>query len=242
MTQHVSVSALPNLKDYSGLLCDRIYLALRNAILKLEFAPGEVIRKGPICEHFGVSRAPLSDALRKLSDQGLVEIIPQSGTRVAKLSMKEIREGSVLREALEMTAAEHAAVKRSENQLRQLSRNMQMQKLLVDDDAFGEFHKYDEQFHDLIMESSGISILPATVQMVSLQVNRARLLLLPVPGRLAETLSEHQTIFDAIQAGSPDEAAKAMRCHLRQLIKRLEPLGQNRPDLFDETEQADETE
>ena len=95
-----------------------------------------------------------------------------------------------------------------------------MQTLLVEDNAFDELYDCDDAFHDLIMEGASISVLLATVQMVSLQVKRARLLLLLEPGRSVETQAEHRCILKAIHAKMPDVAAEATRTHLRQLTSR----------------------
>lgn len=89
---------LPDLRDFSGLLSDRVYEVLRGAILSIDFEPGAVLRKGVICEALGVSRTPVSDAIIKLESEGLVDVIPQSATRVSKMSMKEIREDAFMRD------------------------------------------------------------------------------------------------------------------------------------------------
>lgn len=232
MPQDVDASKLSNVKDLPGLLSERVYLALRRAILSMDFAPGEVIRTGPICARLGISRSPLSDALRKLADEGLLDVVPQSGTKVSKLSMREIREASFLREALETAAAARAAEARSDEQLARLTRNMRMQELLVADQAIDEFYRYDEEFHSIILECTGISTLQPTIETISLPVQRARLLLLPAPGRSAETYAEHEAILAAIAAQNAAAAEAAMRSHLRQLIRRIEPLEAERPDLF----------
>ena len=123
MPQDVDVSKLPYMKELPGLLADRVYLALRKAILSMDFMPGGVVRKEAICAELGVSRSPVFDALRELSDEGLVDVVPRSGTRDSKISMTEIREGSFLREALEVAAAARTAEIRNADRLAKLSRN-----------------------------------------------------------------------------------------------------------------------
>jgi len=114
-------------------LAERVYDAVKAAILGLDFPPGAIIRKTAICEWFELSRSPVSDALLKLSSEGLVDIVPQSGTRVARLSMAALREDAFLREALEVAAARHAANHRTDETLARLSRNVEMQKMLIVD-------------------------------------------------------------------------------------------------------------
>lgn len=174
----------------------------------------------------------MSDALIKLSSEGLVDIVPQSGTRVARLSMTALREDAFLREALEVAAARHAALHRSDEVLARLTRNVEMQKLLIVDADKEDFIKTDIAFHETIMATTSVLRLPSTVRTLSQHVDRARLLLLPEPGRLSDTVEEHVDILNAIRNKDNVMAQDAMRNHLQQLLKRLEPLEAARPDLF----------
>ena len=198
----------------------------------MDFVPGDVIRKSEVCERLGVSRSPVSEALSKLANEGLVDVIPQSATRVTKLSMESIHEETFLREALEVAAVARAVDLFTEEQLAKLQRNIRMQTMVVEDNDLIEFHRYDEEFHALIIASTGLTRLTSTIESLSLQVQRARQLLLPEPGRALDTVSEHQAILDAIRNRDSAGAQDAMRAHLSQLMKRLVPLEQERPEIF----------
>ena len=228
----IDADKLRDISNFEGSLAQRVYLALQEAILSLQFLPGEVVRKGPICEKLGVSRSPVAEAIARLANEGLVDVIPQSGTRVAYFSMEDIREGTFLRQALELSTVAKVAEDRTEDQMAQINRNMRLQALLVEDLDFAGFYQADEDFHALLMRFTGYPRLKAVARMVSLQVTRARMLLLPTPGRTTETLEEHQAVVDAIQAGDPEAAQRAMRHHLDQLMPRIEALAQTRPELF----------
>lgn len=228
----VDISKLPILNDLSGSLSDRVYESIKSAILELKFLPGAVIRKSAICEKLGLSRSPVSDALNRLSSEGLVDIVPQSGTRVSRLSVNAIREDSFLREALEVAAARHAALHRTDETVARLTRNLEMQKLLIPDADKEDFMKTDQDFHDIILRTTNVRRLPMAVRTASNHVYRARMLLMPEPGRLSETVSEHLKIFEAIRDEDQEAAQEAMRHHVRQLVRRLEPLENERPDLF----------
>ena len=230
--KEVDVTKLPAVSSLSGSLADRIYVALKTAILRLDFLPGSMIRKSAICEQLGVSRSPVSDALAKLSGEGLVDIVPQSGTRVSRLSIAAIREDAFFREALEVAAAGHAALHRSDETMARLARNIEMQKLLIADADTQDFIRTDTEMHELIMAVIDMPRLPAMVRMLSSHVDRARQLLVPEPGRLTETVEEHIDLVAAIRAQDAARAEAAMRHHVRQLTKRLEPLEAARPDLF----------
>ena len=91
---------LKPLEAFSGSLGAKVYQTLRQAILSLSYRPGEILRKPEICAELGVSRSPVSDAVARLAVEGLVDVVPQAGTYVARFSMAEIREGAFLREAI----------------------------------------------------------------------------------------------------------------------------------------------
>jgi DNA-binding GntR family transcriptional regulator len=231
----VSAAEAPRLRSldaFSGSLAHRTYLSLREAILDLGYRPGEALRKGEICGALGVSRSPVAEAISRLASEGLVDVVPQAGTYVTRFSMDEIREGAFLREAIELAAIEAVAPVIEEEQLAELRRNLRVQEALVADGDFAGFYRLDAEMHEMILSMTGFRKLSQVAEAAFVQVNRARQLVLPVPGRVAETLDEHRAILAALEARDPVAARDAMRRHLRQLIKFLEPLERERAELF----------
>ncbi len=235
--QDIDAALLPQITSTEGSLAQRVHQCLKQAILALDFPPGATLRKAPVCERLGVSRAPVADAIARLAAEGLVDVVPQSGTRVSYFSMDEIREGVFLREALELATVAKVARDLTEDQRKRLSRNMRLQELLIEDEDIAGFYQADEEFHGLLMEFTGFRHLAKVAQSVSLQVSRARMLLLPTPGRITETLEEHRAIHAAIVEHDEHAAQDAMRHHLRQLMPRIEKLEQQQPHLFNITPQ-----
>ncbi len=201
----------------------------------MAYRPGEILRKGEICDQLGVSRSPVAEAVARLAAEGLVDVIPQSGTFVARFSMDEIREGAFIREAIELAAVSRVAETATDDQVVQLRRNLRVQEALVADGDYAGFYKFDGEMHELILAFTGYRKLGQVSETAWLHVNRARRLILPVPGRVAATLDEHRAIVDAIAAHDPVAAREATQLHLRQLLRFLEPLERERPDLFDPT-------
>ncbi|MCZ8088501.1 MAG: GntR family transcriptional regulator [Rhodobacteraceae bacterium] len=232
-SQVPSEARLAPLDRFTGSLGQRVYQTLREAILSLAYRPGEILRKPEICEALGVSRSPVADAVARLAAEGLVDVVPQAGTFVARFSMEEIREGAFLREAIEVAAIERVAEAITEEQLTQLRRNLTVQAALIADGDVPGFYQTDAAMHELILSFTGFRKLAQVSETAWLHVNRARQLILPVPGRIAATLEEHRAILAALEARDPDAARLATRAHLRQLITYLEPLERDRPDLFD---------
>jgi DNA-binding GntR family transcriptional regulator len=220
------------LEEFDGSLAHRVYLSLKAAILSLAYRPGEVLRKPEICEALGVSRSPVAEAVARLAAEGLVDVVPQSGTFVARFSMDEIRESAFLREALELAAMEAVARSITEDQLVQLRRNLRVQEALVTDGDFAGFYQMDAQMHELILSFTGYKRLAGLAETSWVHVNRARQLVLPHPGRVQATLAEHHAIVAALDAHDPAAARIATRHHLGQLLTFLEPLTVARPELF----------
>ena len=226
------------LDDFPGSLSVRTYATLKHAILHLTFRPGEPLRKPEICEHLGISRSPVSEAVARLAAEGLVDVIPQAGTFVARFSLQEIREGAFLRQALEIAAVERVAPSMTEDQLVLLRRNLRLQGVLVDDQDFDGFYQSDAAMHELIHAFTGFRRLTQFSDTAWVHVNRARRLILPQPGRVELTLAEHQAIVAALEHRDAKAAGRAMRHHLEQLLSLLEPLIAERPEFFDQDEGA----
>jgi GntR family transcriptional regulator, rspAB operon transcriptional repressor len=220
------------LAEFSGSLGQRVYQTLRHAILSLAYKPGEILRKPDICEALGVSRSPVADAVARLQAEGLVDVVPQAGTFVARFAMQEIREGAFLREAIEVAAIELVASRITDDQVQRLRRNLTVQAALVADGDIPGFYAMDGAMHELLLSFTGFPRLSQVAETAWLHVNRARQLILPVPGRIEATLAEHQAILAALEARNPTAARTAIQSHLRQLLTYLEPLERDRPELF----------
>ncbi len=221
-----------SLDGVEGSLGQRVYVVLRQAILSLAFAPGAMLRKPELCTMLGVSRSPVADAVARLAAEGLVDVVPQAGSFVARFSMADIREGAFLREAIETAAAERVAAGATPAQVAALVGNLQAQRAAaLAGDAAG-FYALDGEMHRLILSYTGYPRLSQVAETAWLHVNRARQLILPIPGRIEATLAEHVAIVEAIGDGDPARARARVQHHLRQLLTYLEPLERDRPELF----------
>ena len=230
MTLKLKIRTLDN---FQGSLTDRTFLAIREAIMELNFLPGEIIRKHDICNALGVSRSPVSEALAKLRNEGLVEVVPQSGTFVSRFSLQDIKEGAFLREAIELACIEILASNISEQQLIDLNRNLKLQKVLAETDDYQGFYQLDAEMHGMIMDFTGYKNLAKVTKTGWVQVDRARQLLLPVDGRLKKAFQEHRAVIKALEKNDVALAREQMRTHLNQLILLLTPLEKKHPHLFE---------
>ena len=227
-----STRRLGTLDRFEGTLANRVYLSLREAIVGLRYAPGEVLRKAEVCAALNVSRSPVSGAVARLAADGLVDVHPQAGTYVSRISMAEIREGAFIREALELAAIEHVARRVTDEQIGLLKRNLRIQRVMLDDGDQTGFYEHDAQMHELLLAFTSYRRLCRISESVRSQLDRARQLLLPAPGRLQEAYREHEAVVRALEARDAERAREALRHHLGQLVTMLTTLATREPALF----------
>ena len=126
-------------------------------MVSLHRRPGEAVSEAEIALSYGVSRTPVREAILKLSDEGLLEIFPQSGIFVSRIPLAALPEAIVIRKALEATTAQMAAERATASQILNLHSILERQR---EANAAGDsdtFHRADEMFHATIAEVAGIS-------------------------------------------------------------------------------------
>ena len=211
---------------------DQVYSILRQAIISSQLAPGEAIRKELVALQLGVSRTPVSDAINRLADEGLVEIYPQTGTFVARLRLDKIETAQFVRIALETAAIRRAAERSTADIVQRRRDNLDRQRKAADSRDFEGCYALDEELHDMICDAAGLVGLREIAAKERSQIDRVRRLLLHYETRMVETLKEHQAIVDAIADNSVERAAAAMEEHISKMGKMLLQLQTKRPELF----------
>jgi DNA-binding GntR family transcriptional regulator len=211
---------------------DQVYSILRQAIISSQLAPGEAIRKELVAAQLGVSRTPVSDAINRLADEGLVEIYPQTGTFVARLWLDKIETAQFVRVALETAAIRRTAERATPEALGRFRQNLEDQRKAANSRDFEQFYELDEALHDLICDAAGLVGLREIASKERSQIDRVRRLLLHYEARMVETLAEHEAIISAIADKDADRAAATMEAHIAQMGKMLLHLKIKRPELF----------
>ena len=211
----------------------RIYAELRAELVSLKRRPGEVVSEAEIGLAYGVSRTPVREAILKLSDEGLVDIFPQSGIFVSRIPLATLPEAIIIRKALEATTARFAASRASASQILSLQAIVQRQR---EADAAGDrdgFHQADESFHAAIADVAGYPGIWTLIQQVKVHVDRFRQLTLPQLGRMGQVIAEHEVILAAIEARGPRGAQAAMEKHLERLLGDISATQTVNPEYFD---------
>jgi GntR family transcriptional regulator, rspAB operon transcriptional repressor len=227
-------AARRNGRPRAATAAGQIYSDLRAELVSLQRRPGDVISENEIAISYGVSRTPVREAILKLSDEGLVEIFPQSGIIVSRIPIAALPESIIIRKALEETTARFAAERATPSQVLTLHAILQRQREANEAGDRGAFHQADEAFHAAISDVAGYPGIWKFVQQVKVQVDRYRLLTLPQSGRMAEVIAEHEPILAGIEAHDPDAARIAMDRHLERLLWDISATQNINPEFFDQ--------
>lgn len=202
---------------------DRVYKTLRRRIRELELPPGTRLRKNEIALEFGVSRAPVSEAISRLSDEGLVDVYPQNGSFVAPIRPQDIRESLLIRTGLEVEAIRRVTNKADAQLLERLEENLLAQDAALNENDMVVLDDLDEAFHAIIFTAVKSPRAQRLLDAMRALLDRPRFHALPEDGRPKATVAEHRRIVDAIRTGDPEFAGAAMRVHLNMVARAIEP-------------------
>jgi GntR family transcriptional regulator, rspAB operon transcriptional repressor len=211
-----------------------LYAALRDQIVRAELAPGERLSEAELGERLGVSRTPIREALGRLRDDRLVEVRPQIGTFVARISPQAVSDAQFIREALETTAVRVAAELADEESMAQLEENLRAQERATDRIDIDAWLLLDDTFHRSLCDLSGHPAVWPVNERAKSHLNRVRRLSLSMPDYLPTMVDAHRTVAEAVIAHDPDAAEATLREHLRAVLREVPKIREQHPDYFEE--------
>jgi DNA-binding GntR family transcriptional regulator len=200
-------------------LSEQVYLLVRGQIVSGRMRPGETVNEGAIAARLGVSRTPVREALKRISDEGLIDVFAQNGTFVAPISRKALEEAYVIRTALETESASRAAGRLTATAVEAFEDNLGAHELAIGRGHFADAIRLDDAFHRMIADVNGLHMLWRAVDISKAQMDRGRYLAIPQPGTGAVTIRQHRLILDAMRAGDAARAAQSMREHLETSLR-----------------------
>jgi DNA-binding GntR family transcriptional regulator len=208
----VSESSPPGFTTKSDLA----YTRVRDLILSGGLAPGAVLPQAALAQSIGISTTPLREALRRLKQEGLVELDAHRDARVRPLDAAEARDLLELRRSLDPLAAFLAAQRRTEADLADLRAVLDGLESLSSRPSAAQLESH-HRFHAAIHRASHNVLLAQTLDGLWVKSDRYRRHGLE-PGRTDEErdarATEHRLLFEAIRDSDPDVAAERMRRHV----------------------------
>lgn len=208
-------------------LRDQIYQMVRNMIIMGQLKPGEAINEILIAENLGVSRTPVREAVKRISDEGLVRVIAQTGTFVSPISRDGLEEAYVIRRALEMESARRAAPKFDTAAAEGLEDNIAAHRLAITRGRYTTAIQLDDVFHRTIAEICGFPAIWRAVDISKAQMDRGRYMAIPKPGYGDQTIEQHTAILEALRRKDPEGSARAMENHLETSFRNTLEVAEN---------------
>ncbi|MEN3309287.1 MAG: hypothetical protein V7603_5489 [Micromonosporaceae bacterium] len=199
--------------------------ALREAILRGEYLPGERLVEAQLCERLGASRFNVRAALQDLAGEGLVDVQRNRGAQVRKVSLDEAIEITEVRMVLEGLVAARAATRIGDEEASELDEIGLLMRRAV---SAGEFRRYsdlNQRLHATVRRIAGHRAADGIIETLRGQLVRHQYMLSLLPGRPAISLPQHERIVAAIRSRDPVQAEAAMREHIASVIEALREMG-----------------
>ena len=210
-------------------ISDYVYDAILKNIVELKYAPGEKISETMLSKELGVSRAPIKTALSKLEAKKLVEIRPQYGTFISRISPERAKNICEIRILLEQYAIREAVKNITDQQVEKIGTIFgNLEQFDGSDQAHRELiYKADEELHELIYTVCGNSIIKEVIEQYRAEIRRIQYANMEWGNRKDSTQEEMREIFEALCARDEERAQKAMEKHLLNIKKTAEALETN---------------
>lgn len=208
-----------------------IHAQLRQDLVTLRLRPTQRLSENELALRFGTSRAPVREALIRLADEGFIEIQPQRGSFVTRISLGAMRRARFVREAIEISVVRKAAAEGLAAPYRASLDQAMAEQEKARDDAEG-FTVADDAFHRTLVEGIGITQLWAVLEREKAQFDRVRFLSLPHTTPVDVLVDQHRAIVNAIDQRDADAAEVAIRAHMSEVLKITQKLTARYPDLI----------
>jgi len=196
-------------------LHDTIVNRVRTMVYDGDLKPGDKVPERLLCETLGISRTPLREALKVLASEGVLELLPNRGARVAKLTAADVDEMFPVMGALEALAGELACANASEADLAELRALHYQMALHHTRGERAEYFALNQNIHEKIMGSAGNDLLVAMYEGLAGRIRRARYISSITPERWKQAMAEHEDMLAALEARDGPRLAKVLRGHLQ---------------------------
>lgn len=198
---------------------------LRLMIMEGEIPPGSKIPEKDLCLRFEVSRTPLREALKVLAAEGHVELLPNRGSRVTRLTARDVIELFQVSEALEALAGELAVKRITQPEIEMISRLHYDMAKEHEAGNLPQYYKLNRQIHEAIVKASGSDVLISLYEQVGTRIRRARFVA-PMPReRWDQAMSEHEGILNALVRRDGTVLSIILRHHLQNKSKQVVEAG-----------------
>jgi DNA-binding GntR family transcriptional regulator len=216
------------LKCHHGLRRQTLVESLLAEVFQGRLHAGKHLVSQELAARFGVSQTPIREALITLAGIGIIDLLPNRGATVRRVTPHEVREVCQVRRVLECEATRSACGRIELAELHALAadlKRLMTVRARSGPDFIAEARAVDSRLHDLIADSCGNAFLAKEIGRLKILFRAFRDVSWEHDGarndfhRLAEEAREHLAIVEALLAGDSKEAARAMARHIRSGLK-----------------------
>ena len=216
----------------SGDLHARLTDAVRRFVVDGALPDGAKVPEAALCARFGVSRTPMREALKALAAEGLVELLPNRGARVAPLDAETLADVFEAKGALERLIGQTVAERATDADLAGLEAlHATLAEALRAGDAEG-YTRVNETVHAQLARAARNSVAEQIYAGLAARARRARRLINLAPDRMAASYAEHEAIMAALRARTPLDLAERLARHnastAAALVERIRAEGTER--------------
>lgn len=209
-----------------------VYEDIRSRIINLNFEPGAPVAKNTLAERFNVSPTPIREALLRLAEEDLVNIIPQSGTTVSLINIQSAQEVHFLRLSVEIEVARVLCDEIDSTGLAELNAWMERQVTELSAGNLTAFKHADNSFHEEMFQLAGVKGLTQLLDRRRGHYDRIRGLYLREYERREVVVEEHREIFAALKKRDKSAAEAAVRMHLGKSLAIVDQIQDRYPNYF----------
>ncbi len=203
----------------SASLSEQAYQQIRQRIIQLDLAPGDVLREHELQERLDIGRTPIREALQRLAREHFVQVIPRRGMFVTSIDVAELSTLLETRFVLEPYAARLAAARGTEQHWDAMAR--ELDESALDELPARDLLAADRRCHEIMWQAASNRFLLDTLDMLYAQSDRLWHLYLSDVTEMSHAVTEHLEILDALRAGDGGRVAGLMEHHIRGFDERI---------------------
>lgn len=193
---------------------EKVYHELEEEILTGKLKRGEALTEISLSKRLGVSRTPVRSAIRRLTEDGLIETVANRGSVVVGITEADMIDIYRVRVRLEGLASKLAAECISKEGLDTLTEAVELAEFYISKKDTEKLKELDSVFHETVYKEANNRWLARTLSELHKKIRTYRKLSLTVPGRLEASVAEHRKILDAIARGDSAEADRLTSLHI----------------------------
>lgn len=201
-----------------------VFETLKDDILHLKIKPGEALLEADVCERFNASRTPVRTAFQRLSDSGLIQIIPYKGARASLIDLSIVHQSIFMRSAIEEKVLKQYINLYDEYSICDVENNLRKQQILLDSNSFtpAQFYHIDGELHKIWFYRMGNDYLWNLIQNLDVHYTRFKILdLVDDASHFQEIFNEHKLLVEAIVAKDLVKVSEVIDDHLQGGVRRL---------------------